>query len=71
MAPGIVIRAPRPFPAVRAFPAQCYGIVRRLSGEPRTRDASAPRTNMDGLERMLKATAEREGLDYFEMLTKR
>ena len=26
---------------------------------------------MDGLERMLKATAEREGLDYFEMLTKR
>ena len=32
---------------------------------------SAPRTNMDGLERMLKATAEREGLDYFEMLTKR
>ncbi len=29
-----------------------------------------PRTSMDNLERMLEATAEREGLDYFEMLTK-
>ena len=25
---------------------------------------------MDGPERMLKTTAEREGLDYFEMLSK-
>lgn len=44
-----------------------FRFTRRLEG---VEVGSAPRTNMDSLERMLKATAEREGLDYFEMLTK-